>query len=195
MRSRDMRPLVRLLPIAALILSLALALFLRDPVHDLIVVPLSYVLWQLGLFYWAVPELVKWLLLLVFVGLALAWQLIPDLKPGASRAAGPARREGPVESLAIWISRARTSNYFRWQLAHRLGALARQLEELAGRRAESPAPSRQVAAYFAAGLEYSFVDFPGPRHRFKRSPSTPVDADPSEVVDYLEPQAKTSHGN
>jgi hypothetical protein len=181
------------LRIALLVLSLALAFILRDSIHDLVIIPLSYLAWQLALVYWAIPQLLMWSLLVLFVGTALAWQLIPDLKSSSRKPGRRSSAEGQVESLAIWISRARNSNYFRWQLANRLGRTARRLNEPTWTSAQSDAPA-SIHEYLAAGLAHSFVDFPGPRHRFQRREPTPLDLDPAIVVDYLETQMESHRG-
>ena len=102
--------------------------------------------------------------------------------------------QGQVESLAVWILRARESNYFKWQLANRLGRISRRLEELSEHRAGVIARKEAVEQYLAAGLNHSFVEYPSPRNRFQRRTPTPLDLNPSEVVDHLESQMEMDRG-
>jgi hypothetical protein len=43
-------------------------------------------------------------------------------------------------------------------------------------------------------MNNSFMDFPAPRHILARPKVSPLDADPGEVVDYLELQAHMDRG-
>lgn len=174
--------------LAALVISLALAFLLRQAVYDLVVVPIAYVAWLLSSAYAALPELLIWSALIFFASIAILMQLIPE--PGVSAIAQKraARPQGPVETLAIWITRARTSNYFKWQVANRLGRIARRLQGPGEPPAGEASDAAAVAAYLTAGIDHSFVDFPGPRHRLQRHRATPLDLDPVHVVDHLESQ-------
>ena len=178
-----------LLLIASIALSAALAIALRNAVHDFLVVPLAYVAWQIAVLMGAVPEFARWLVLVVALGLLLAWQLVPDLRPASRLPARPREGMGPVETAATWLLRARASNYFKWQLAHRLGRVSRRLDELRGRKNGSAAASAAVVDYLAAGLDHSFADFPGPRGPFAYPSATPLDLDPAKVIEYLESQS------
>jgi hypothetical protein len=178
-----------LLAIAALLSSLALAVHIRDVFHDLIVVLLSNILWQLWLFDRAIPELPKWIVLVTLLGLVMVWQLIPAIGPSPPNRRASPQSSGQVESLAVWMARARGSNYFKWQVANRLARVSRKLDELAGRPPDAGPASDVVASYLAAGTDHSFVDFPAPRRSFQRRIDTPLDADPAEVVAYLESQS------
>jgi hypothetical protein len=99
-----------------------------------------------------------------------------------------------VESAALWLHRARKSNYFKWQVAHRLGAVWRRLEELEGRNAGRGDPEGHIAAYLAAGVNASFVDFPPARRFFSRRSPTPLDVAPGEVVNFLESNTYMDRG-
>jgi hypothetical protein len=184
----------RALAAGALILSLVMAFLLRDVVHDLIVVPLTFATWLVATVYVIVPQLVTWsalVLLLTIIGLS---QLVRAPRRASPKRSQPTLEPGQVEPLAVWIHRARTSNYFRWQLANRIGRIARKIRGPA--RQDVLGTSRHVAVreYLAAGIEYSFVDFPGPRRRFQHAAPTPLDMDPAEVVDYLEHEVEIHGG-
>ncbi len=176
-----------------LLASAILAYWLRDVIYDLIVVPLAYTLWLLELVYVAVPQLVKWVVLLVLLSLGIIWRLIPDL----SVVPAPRPRKRPIEgrlaSLAIGLQRARASNYFKWQIANRLGRLARRVLDSPAYPAALDRAEDPVSRYLDAGLNHSFVDYPTPRNRFAARPRTPLDLDPSEVVAFLESGMDMSH--
>jgi len=167
-------------------LSIALAYAMRDLVHDKIVVPLYHALWQLSALIQSVPELVRWAGIITVMALVLAWQLVPEWtierRPGPRRDRNP----GQVETVARWITRSRSSNYFKWQIAHRLGALVRRLQNLTGQSAPERAVEPRLADYLKAGLSLSFVDFPSRRGIFGRPTETALDLDPGEVIASLE---------
>lgn len=176
-----------------LIASAILAYLLRDVIYELVVVPLAYTLWLVELIYLAVPQLVKWVLLVALLFVGVVWKLIPDL-PASPEPRGPRRStEGRVELLAIGIHRSRTSNYFKWQVANRLGRLARRISETRALLDAAEGASEPIQGYLAAGLNQSFVDFPTPRTRFARRLPTPLDIDPAEIVGYLESRMELSH--
>ena len=193
-----MKPARLLLFAAAALFSLVLAYIARDLVHQLIVVPLVFLAWQAMLLAGTVPELVRWVVLTVILGLVIASQLAPELR-SASRAPVPPRAAvGSVETVAIWLRRARSSNYFRWQLAHRLGRVARQWQDLAGSPVESGGLEPGIDAYLSAGSNHSFVDFPPRRGIFGRRLSSALDLDVAQVIDYLESRAfphQENHGH
>lgn len=173
--------------------SLVLAYFLRDLIYELVIVPLAYTLWWGGLIYQAVPQLVKWIVLLVTLAIVVIWRLIPDLEV-APQVKQPRRRiEGRMETLVVGIARARSSNYFKWQLANRLGRLARRMSESPRSTPGSDSPVDAVQRYLAAGLNQSFVDFPTPRGPFSPRRPTALDVDPAEVIAYLESRMEQSY--
>jgi hypothetical protein len=183
-----------ILAVGGLIFSLMLAFFLRQPVHDFLVVPLAYTAWLLSSLYASVPQLILWSVLLLLACVGILSQLLPE--PGPSSRASRRRppQLGQVESLAIWILRARTSNYFKWQLANRLGRIAHKLAAPPATLTGQNSRPTAVAAYLSAGVEHSFVDFPAPRHRWQRPRVTPLDLDPVEAVEALESQMEIGHG-
>lgn len=181
--------------VLSIVLSAILAFVARDLVYHVLVLPLSYAIWQLGVLFRAVPQLLWWTAVVVTIALVLGWQLVPDIKPGARGGVQPLPPVGEVEVVARWVQRSRRSTYFRWQVAHRLGRISQKLMELSGRKPEVGSPNTRVDSYLAAGMNNSFVDFPTPRRLLERPKVTPLDADPREVVDYLELQAHMDRGN
>ena len=103
-----------------------------------------------------------------------------------------------MEALAAWIRKSSKGNYFKWQLANRLGKIAHRLAETSGQeagRATNMGPGNEgVEKYLDAGINYSFVDFPGPKNRFHHPPPTTLDLDPKEAVEYLESQLELRRG-
>ncbi len=93
-----------LLIILWLVGAFVLAFPLRSAVEQLIIAPLAYFLWMLGVLYRAIPQPLVWLVvLLVMFYVALgsfygrpSQEIRPDTKPHPAR--------GPLESLATLIS-------------------------------------------------------------------------------------------
>lgn len=177
-----------------LLASLFLAFLVRDLARDVLIIPLAYLAWQVGLLYTALPQLVKWAVAVLVLCIIVIWQLIPDFHPSDTRSTPRAVPPGQVETLALWLHRARSSNYFKWQLANRLGRLAGRLEDLAGRRGQRRPRAASVEEYLAAGVERSFVDFPVPRHRFQHRLPTPLDLPPLDAIEYIESQMEIANG-
>jgi hypothetical protein len=115
-----------------------------------------------------------------------------------------------VEALALSLQKAERSTYFKWVIANRLGKLAYQvlLQRESGRPRSALAPlrgidwepSQELQTYLETGLHGSFADFPNVRRPFGQAPSTPLDHDIREAVEFLEWQAEgrsapRNHGN
>jgi hypothetical protein len=175
-------------------ISFVLAFFLRDVMYEAVIVPLAYILWLLKFYYSALPQWLLWTLLIAALFFALLWNLLPESKPRRRREQTRRLIEGQVESLATWIAKSRHGNYFKWQLANRLGRIARGLDDSASSSALVPSGDEAVDRYLDAGLNYSFVDFPSRGNRFQRAPRTPLDLDPSKVADYLESRMENTSG-
>ena len=158
-----MKPGRILLIIAGLVIALILAFFLQDFIRQAVVTPLAYLWWVLKLFYASIPQLLLWILLLVFLVLVVTHRLVnwntveqPNDEPSK-----PA--QGPVEILAGWISNTGQGNYFKWRIANRLGKLRRELEGYPENRglpahidvqdAPGRLPPEAVQRYLKAGLD------------------------------------------
>jgi len=173
--------------------STVLAFFLRDAIYSAVVVPIAYVFWVLWIYYSAVPQLVLWVVLLLILFVTVTSNFIPEGR-GSKRTLpkrGPS--QGEVEALAAWFFKAQRGNYFKWQIANRLGKISRQLNESFGRRVRSESRDEAVEKYFDAGLNKSFVDFPLAKNQIHPA-STPLDLNPKEAVDYLESQMENHRG-
>ncbi len=189
---------------SALLIAGVAAFFLRDVIERVVVIPLLYLWWLLGIFYRTIPQLFLWGVLVVISFISALNVLSPEAK-FRSRMNEEARpSQGQVEALAIWLKKTRYGNYYKWLLANRLGKLAREL--LAQREGMSSAkrfehlsgkdwdPPQDVDTYLDIGLNGSFADFPQPS-RFNPQP-TPLDLNPGEVVDYLESEMENNrNGN
>jgi hypothetical protein len=172
--------------IALALIAGLLAYMARDLVQNVIVLPLAYLLWQLQGLMAGVAQLVQWVVLLALIALVLAWQLVPRLAPRNDRAPAAPIREGQVNATAVCLFRARKSNYFRWQLAHRLGRAAGQLGGLPAQSLPAGHAPDRMARYLDAGLNHSFVDYAAPRLSIRRHVDGPLELDPQEVVRFLE---------
>ena len=179
------------LVVGILVFSAVLGYFLRDLIYQLIIVPLAFLLWVLYFYYSAIPQWVIWTVLLSVLLIGTVWNLLPEASARSRKPVERAEPQGDVEALVVWMVKARNGNYFKWQLANRMGRIVRQVSELSG--GGRPHADEQVEKYLDAGMNYSFVDFPTPRGRFVR-PSTPLDADPKRVADYLETLMEKTSG-
>jgi energy-coupling factor transporter transmembrane protein EcfT len=184
----------RLMLVGIIIISLVLAFFLRDVVYATIILPLAYMLWLGKYYYSAIPQLLLWALLLIVIFLTVIWNFLPETRSNQRKQLKRRAAEGQVEALAAWIRKSRKGNYFKWQLANRLGRIARRLAELSGEHTRFVSGNEAVDNYLDAGMNYSFVDFPGPKNRFHRTAPTPLDLDPEKAVDHLESQMELRRG-
>ncbi|HEX2696713.1 MAG TPA: hypothetical protein VHM28_03335 [Anaerolineales bacterium] len=182
-----MTRLRRLLLIGIVVTSGVAAFFLRDVVYRMLVVPVAYILWTIWVYYSFVPQLFLWVGLLLILLITTIASFLPEGR--ASKRSEPKRgaSQGEVETLAGWMHKAHSGNYFKWQIANRLGRIRRELNELSGRRGGFASESDAVENYFDAGINKSFVDFPLSKNRFRRT-KTALDLNPKDAVDYLELQ-------
>ena len=98
-------------------------------IYDVVIVPLAYVLWLGKLYYSAIPQWILWSVLLVAADSWPSYGIcFRRAGPRAGKNRSASRPEGPVEALAVWIVKSRHGNYFKWQLANRLGRIARRLQ-------------------------------------------------------------------
>ncbi len=175
------------------VVLLAASFALRDVIYQMIIVPLAYAWWVIEVYYASIPQALLWTVLLALLLLGVLWSLIPEVHLPGGRDAPRGLPEGQVEALAIWLRKSRGGNYFKWQLANRLGRIARSLGEDSSGGGRVHSADETVERYLDAGLNYSFVDFPSRRNRLQPAPRTPLDADPNAVAEYLESQMeKTS---
>jgi hypothetical protein len=184
-----------------LIIALILAFPLQDVIRKTVVVPLAYLWWALGVLYQSIPQVVTWILLIVLISLMLMASFASDQKrrPPEDPKINPA--PGQVEGLAEHLIKMRRGTYYKWQVANRLGRLARDFLIQRGDRASTKdigplvgrdwQPSESIDAYLETGLHGSFTDFPNQPWRFRPPESTPLDIDVKEVAEFLETQIRT----
>jgi hypothetical protein len=180
-----------------LALSLILAFPLRDVLVRVIIVPLAYLFWVLGLLYRAMPQLIGWVLAVIIVLMLFLESLLPQERfaPRKFIRARPAR--GQVAELAASLAKTREGSYFKWLVANRLGKLAYgmlvQREGEGSRSIFAPLmgadwePSSHLRKYLETGLHGSFMDYPASdRSRFFAG--APLDSEIEEAVAFLESQ-------
>lgn len=189
--------------VAVLAVVLVLAFTLQDIIRETVIIPLAYLWWVLGLYYDAFPQIILWVGLVVIVLLMFFGSLSSDVvrKRHVENETKPL--VGPVEGLAISLEKSGKGIYVKWQIAHRLGKLARDLLIQRGDRDNAKIigplvgrdwhPSQPVDEYLEVGLNGSFADYPNPPWPFGRPQSTPLDLDVNEAVEFLEAQVET-HG-
>ena len=181
-----------------------LAFPLREAVHQLLVVPLSYLLWLLGLMYRALDQIWWWFAVALILIIALIRSLLPDFKPARKEVSILREERGKVEVLASALKRTKKGTYFKWMVANRLGKLAYQIllqrEHGKPRSVFAPLvgegwdPEPEVQGYLEKGLHGSFADFPNSYwHTFAPPQKTPLDHDVREVVEFLESKQGDSH--
>lgn len=180
--------------VVGIVLTAWLAYVARDAVHEFIIVPVAYGVWQIRALLLGVAQLLQWGLLVVAMTLIMVWQLIPRLSRHEPARPRTHFRDGPVDSTALALLRARGSNYFRWQLAHRLGRVATYLENASGGNSLPESRPLAVARYLDAGLSRSFVDYASPRRLFGRPKPGDLDLDSQEVVHHLETRLSVGGG-
>lgn len=189
--------------LGVILTTMVLAFPLRGVVHEIIIVPITYLVWALYLLYRITPQLVWWLLVFVMVVLAILNSLIPENVAPRKILQTIRAPQGPVENLASWMKKARAGVYFKWLVANRLGKLANQMlaqrdthqprsvfDPLNSRDLTLPEP---VQDYLEAGLHGSFADFPQASTLLAPSTTpTPLDHDITEAVAFLETQIESS---
>lgn len=190
-----------LIVIGVVVIAALLAFPLRGVVHELIVVPLSYLLWLLGLLYLSLPQMLWWVGVTLLVLVLLGKSLLIEIKPARRTIPISKIDRGKVESLAAAMQKSRRGVYFKWLVANRLGKLAhqilRQRENGKERSVFAPLvgegwePETGLRQYLEKGLHGSFADFPNSGYRyFVRPPKTPLDYDVNEVIEFLEAQVQ-----
>ncbi len=194
--------MIRRLWLAAILAAgmAVLAFFLRDIIQQAVIIPLARFFWQVGLIYRAIPQIVYWAVVLVFlVYLAVAGLSVRSGSGGKAPDAGH-RRSGDIQQMVFWLQRSRKGVYSRWQVANSLANIALDiLRQRDGSRhrnqpLEGPgwSPPEDVQAYLLAALQTTYADYPR-RGILSRKRPTPLDCDPERVVSYLESCLEDEH--
>jgi len=182
--------------IGVILIAALLAFPLRGVVHVLIVVPLAYLLWLLGLLYLSLPQEFWWIGIILLVLLILGKSLLSGIRPIRNIIPAAKRERGSVESLAASMQKSQRGIYFKWLVANRLGKLAYQILQqrengkprsvfapLVGEGWESPI---EIQQYLEKGLHGSFADFPNTGRYFSPPAKSSLDHDVGEVIEFLE---------
>lgn len=186
--------------LGVMVIAAILAFPLRTAIYEMVVVPLAFIGWELGLFYHSLSQAAWWWLIFAIVFLMLIFSLLPDYKPREREEPKTKPKHGQVEDLAIWLERAKGGIYFKWLIANRLGKIAFQIllhrESGRARSVFAPLvgtdwePSLALRQYLETGLHGSFSDFPN-TGRFLGPPSqTPLDYEVKNAVEFLESQVE-----
>jgi hypothetical protein len=176
-----------------------LAFPLRDTIYETVVIPAAFIVWNLELLYRSFSQGAWWWVMVGLVLFMLVFSLAPQQKFRSRPEQKAKPPQGQVEGLAIWLLKAQKGIYFKWLVANRLGKLAFQI--LLHRESGRPRsvfmpllgadwePGKELQQYLETGLHGSFADFPS-TGRLSARPSTPLDLDVAEAVDFLESQVE-----
>jgi hypothetical protein len=191
----------QLIPAGVFFVALILAFLLRDVVERVLIMPLTYLWWLLGVYYSILPQFVLWLLLVAVAVISAINVLTPRFGVREAFKPPPKPAQGQIVEMSQWLEKSRHGgSYYKWLVSNRLGRVAR---EILAQREGQPAskrfgrlngrnwnPPRKIDDYLESGLNGSFADYPRPRFWEKPRP-TPLDADPKQVIEYLENEMKT----
>lgn len=187
-----------LLMIGIFALAALLAFPLRETIYEVVVIPLAYLLWVLGLLYHALPQFIWWIAMGLFLAFLFARSLVPKIKPPERVVQKRKPPKGQVETLAEWMQKSQKGVYNKWLVANRLGRLAHEiltLREHGKPRSifaplEGPGwePSPELKEYLHSGLQTSFADFPNHSSAMKHPQKTPLDHDPRLAIEFFETQ-------
>jgi hypothetical protein len=191
-----------LLVLGVLVVAALLAFPLRETVYETLVIPVAFVVFQLGLYYRSISQAIWWWLLITVVLFMLTFSLLPYLKPRRKSDVRVKPRLGQVQELALWLHRLEGGTYYKWLVANRLGKLSYQIllhrENGRPRSVFSPLigadwnPSQELRTYLEIGLHGSFADFPHSGSRFATLPKTPLDFEVRDAVEFLESQLESN---
>jgi len=190
----------RLVILGVLIIGALLAFPLRGLVNQLVVIPLAYLLWLLGLLYLSLHQAFWWVAVILVVLIILGRSLLPEIKFVKKHIPLTKHERGSVEELAVAMQKSNQGIYFKWLVANRLGRLAYQilLQREHGKPRSVFAPlvgdgwesTDEVQQYLEKGLHGSFAEFPNSHWNYFAPPEkTPLDQNVTEVVEFLETKA------
>lgn len=185
-----------------MIIAGLLAFPLRETIYETVVIPAAFIVWNLELLYRSFSQGTWWWVIVALVLFMLVFSLSPQQRFRPRPEQKPKPPQGQVEGMAIWLLKAEKGIYFKWLVANRLGKLAYQI--LLHRESGRPRsvfmpllgadwePRKELQQYLETGLHGSFADFPG-TGRLSAHPSTPLDLNVAEAVDFLEAQVEHGH--
>ncbi len=188
----------RQLSIAGIFLLIVILAFaLRDVVVALIIIPAAFLWWLFKLYYAAIPQVIFWALLAALAAYSAITTVIPSIRIRAKTKTEIRIAQGRIEILADWLKKSkRGGTYYKWLIANRLGKNAR---EILAQREGNPAskkfsaltgrgwnPPPEIDEYLNTGLNGSFTNALRPRWFWQSPPTTPLDIEAQQVMDYLE---------
>jgi hypothetical protein len=192
-----------LIIIVIIAISAVLAVPMRETIYNVIVLPVAYIGWALGILYRILPQVLLWWVVIAIIFFILLFSMLPNLKFNRQTKSKLRPRHGQVEDLSIWMERANGGVYFKWLIANRLGKLAYQilLHRESGRPrsvftplvGEDWKPSRELQQYLETGLHGSFSDYHNPRSGSAQK--TPLDYEIKEAVEFLESKVENGRSN
>jgi hypothetical protein len=190
-----------LIVVGVLIVAGLLAFPLRETIYESVVIPVAFIIWNLGLLYRSFSQQIWWWSIVFIVLFMLVYSLVPQPQSRRRTEAKSKPSLGQVEALAEWLRRGERGTYFKWLIANRLGKLAYQilLHRESGRPRSVFAPlvgsdwdpAKDLQRYLEIGLHGSFVEFPNVKRPFRAPQKTPLDYDVAEAVEFLE--SKVEH--
>ena len=183
--------------VGVVVIAALLAFPLRGIVNELIVVPIAYLFWLLGLLYLSTHQVIWWIVIVLLVLFILGKSLLPELKLPRRPVTSTRRERGKVESLAAALQKSDKGIYFKWLVANRLGKLTHDIllqrgngkprSVFAPLTGEDLEPTPEMQQYLEKGLHGSFAEFPNTGNRYFAPPSkTLLDHDVAEVIEFLE---------
>jgi hypothetical protein len=185
-----------LIVVGVLIVAGLLAFPLRETIYESVVIPVAFIIWNLGLLYRSFSQQIWWWGIVSIVLFMLVYSLVPQPQSRRRAEAKLKPSLGQVEALAEWLRRGGRGTYFKWLIANRLGKLGYQilLHRESGRPRSVFAPlvgsdwepAKDLQRYLEIGLHGSFVEFPNVKRLFGTPQKTPLDYDVAEAVDFLE---------
>lgn len=184
-RDKKINDLKRWLSVSSVVLFTVILLYYRNQIAGYLVYVFSYLAWSLNLFGRIIPPQGVWIALLVLIVYVAVGSFYGKRSKGEQNQMDASPLAGPVEAMAAWIDERGRGVYFKWRIAHLLGQVYQMHQQNTSGRMLPP--SAEVEAYFDAGLNSSYMDFPTPNGFTKNQP-TVLDINLEPVLDYLEEQ-------
>ena len=187
----------RYLLIPLIALALIIAHPLQSVIRDVLIKPLLYFGWGIGILFRSVPQFWLWMIFLGIVFFILLTPFIEDLPRWKKKEKALPPEAGPIEKLAETLDASNKGIYFKWVVANRLGKVLSNwllYRNRVDQRWQAKNRARlgwnappEIYNYLDVGLNGSFADYPRPRIPFiQKRAKTPLDIDPNIVLNYLE---------
>lgn len=110
--------------VVVLLLTIPVALLLRNFTREVLLVEISRLAWAIGILIGSLPQTPIWgVLLAILLLIALRSLGRRRARPGPGKAGGEPGPRGSVQVLTRWIQRSAQGEYFRWSLGQYLAKL------------------------------------------------------------------------